>query len=144
VARRPPLHVVPSNSAARLLTVLRASECSHLLETLPGPLLAPATIVAEVCYTIGRSRFGAAAEVAFLRSFASRDLVVADLVEDDFERMAQLVQQHDDLPLGGSDASITAIAERRSVSRGAGHRGMTILRYTDHVIRSRHRHPHAR
>jgi uncharacterized protein len=91
-------------------------ECSRLLETLPGPLLVPATIVAEVCYMIGRYQFGAAAEAAFLRSFASRDLVVADLVEDDFERMAQLVEQYEDFPLGGSDASVIAIAERRSIT----------------------------
>lgn len=31
------------------------AECSRLLETLPGPLIVPATIVAEVCYTITRS-----------------------------------------------------------------------------------------
>lgn len=91
-------------------------ECSRLLETLPGPLLVPATIVAEVCYMIGRYRFGTAAEAAFLRSFASRDLVVADLVEADFERMAQLVEQYEDFPLGGSDASVVAIAERRSIT----------------------------
>lgn len=60
-------------------------ECSRLLETLPGPLLVPATIV-------------------------------ADLVETDFERMAQLVDQYADFPLGGSDASVVAIAERRSIT----------------------------
>lgn len=65
---------------------------------------------------IGRYRFGAAAEAAFLRSFASRDLVVADLSEDDFERMAQLVEKYEDFPLGGSDASVIAIAERRSIT----------------------------
>jgi hypothetical protein len=90
-------------------------ECSRLLESLPGPLLVPATIVAEVCCMIGRYRCGAAAEAAF-RSFASRDLVVADLVEDDFERMAQLAQQYEDFPLGGSEASVIAIAERQSIT----------------------------
>lgn len=91
-------------------------ECSRLLETLPGPLLVPATIVAEVCYMIGRYNFGSAAEAAFLRSFADGDLVVANLDEDDFERMAQLVEQYADFPLGGSDASVIAIAERRSIT----------------------------
>ena len=47
---------------------------------------------------IGRYRFGAAAEAAFLRSFAARDLVLAELIEDDFERMAQLVEQCDNFP----------------------------------------------
>lgn len=30
--------------------------------------------------------------------------------------MAQLVQQYEDFPLGGSDASVVAIAERRSIT----------------------------
>jgi hypothetical protein len=53
------------------------------------PLIVPATIVAEVCYMITRYRFGSAAEAAFLRSFAEGDLVVGNLVDQDFERMAQ-------------------------------------------------------
>ncbi|WP_297645542.1 twitching motility protein PilT [Pseudonocardia sp.] len=45
---------------------------------------------------------------------------MANLVEDDFERMAQQVDQYADFPLGGSDASVIAIAiaiaERRSIT----------------------------
>jgi predicted nucleic acid-binding protein len=65
---------------------------------------------------ISRYRFGSAAEAAFLRSFADGELTIANLVEDDFERMAQLVEQYDNFPLGGSDASVIAIAERRSIT----------------------------
>lgn len=65
---------------------------------------------------IARYDFGAAAEAAFLRSFSNGDLMVADLVTDDFERMAQLVERYADFPLGGSDASVVAIAERRSIT----------------------------
>jgi hypothetical protein len=90
--------------------------CSRLLQTLPGPLLVPATIVAEVCYMISRYNFAAAAEAAFLRSFTTGELVIANLIDDDFERMAQLVEQYADFPLGGSDASVIAIAERRSIT----------------------------
>ena len=76
-------------------------ECSRLLETLSGPLIVPATIVAEVCYMISRYRFGAAAEAALLRSFDRGDLVVGNLVDEDFERMAQLVEQYDNFPSAG-------------------------------------------
>jgi hypothetical protein len=76
----------------------------------------PATIVAEVCYMISRHSFGAAAEAAFLRSFTTGDLVIANLADADLERMAQLVEQYADFPLGGSDASLIAIAERRSIT----------------------------
>jgi len=91
-------------------------ECARLLETLPGPLIVPPTIVAEVCYMISRYRFGSAAEAAFLRSFARGELVLGNLVDEDFERMAQLVEQYDNFPLDGSDASVIAIAERRSIT----------------------------
>lgn len=70
---------------------------------------------------IGRYNFGSAAEAAFLRSFADGDLVVANFVEDDFERMAQLVEKYADFPLGGSDASVIAIAERRSITTDRRH-----------------------
>jgi predicted nucleic acid-binding protein len=63
-----------------------------------------------------RYRFGPPAEAAFLRSFARGELVVGNLVDEDFERMAQLVEQYDSFPLGGSDASVIAIAERRSIT----------------------------
>ncbi len=65
---------------------------------MPGPLIVPVTIVAEVCYMITRYRFGSAAEAAFLRSFAEGDLIVGNLVQEDFERMAQLVEQYDSFP----------------------------------------------
>ncbi len=83
-------------------------ECSRLLESLPGPLI--------VRYMITRYRFGSTAEAAFLRSFAEGDVIVGNLVQEDFERMAQLVEQYDSFPLGGSDASVIAIAERRSIT----------------------------
>ncbi|MBN9759063.1 PIN domain-containing protein [Pseudonocardia sp. Ae707_Ps2] len=89
---------------------------SELLTTLPGPLLVPSTIVAEVCYMIARHKFGAEAEAAFLRSFSDGSLVLAELVVSDFARMADLVVRYADFPLGGSDASVIAIAERLSLT----------------------------
>ena len=65
---------------------------------------------------ITRYRFGSAAEAAFLRSFAEGDLVVGNLVEEDFERMAQLVEQYDSFPLGGSDASVIFMFYLRSIT----------------------------
>ncbi|MGI9000551.1 MAG: type II toxin-antitoxin system VapC family toxin [Pseudonocardia sp.] len=73
-------------------------------------------MVAEVCYMIDRHRFGSAAEARFLRSFADADLVVGNLEREDFERMAQLVEQYADFPLGGSDASVIALAERLNIT----------------------------
>lgn len=68
----------------------------------------PALVVAEATYLIEHTR-GPAAEAAFLRS---QRYQVKALTEADLLRAAALVEHCDDLPLGGTDASIVALAER--------------------------------
>jgi predicted nucleic acid-binding protein len=72
-------------------------------------LVVPALVVAEATYFVGR-RLGAAAESAFLRGMGSMDVESPDPA--DFARMAELVEAYDDFPLGGTDASVIALAER--------------------------------
>ena len=69
----------------------------------------PALVVAEATYFVGR-RLGAAAEAKFLRTLESVD--VEGPGPDDFVRMAELCEQYADFPLGGTDASVIALAER--------------------------------
>lgn len=52
------------------------------------------------------------AEAAFLRSLRSHRYQVEAPTEADLLRAAELVEQYDDLPLGGTDASIVALSER--------------------------------
>jgi uncharacterized protein len=73
----------------------------------------PALVVAETTYLVGK-RFGMHAEADFLRS--ARVLDVEGPTPDDFERMAELVDQYADFPLGGTDASVVALAERLGAS----------------------------
>ncbi|HEV2974920.1 MAG TPA: PIN domain-containing protein [Solirubrobacteraceae bacterium] len=72
-------------------------------------LVVPALVVAEATYFVGR-RLGAAAESKFLRGIGELD--VEGPSREDFARMAELVEQYADFPLGGTDASVIAIAER--------------------------------
>ena len=72
-------------------------------------LVVPALVVAEATYFVGR-RLGAAAESAFLRGLGALD--VEGPSEEDFVRMAELVEEYADFPLGGTDASVIALAER--------------------------------
>jgi predicted nucleic acid-binding protein len=72
-------------------------------------LVIPALVVAEATYFVGR-RLGAAAEHAFLRGLCQLD--VEGPSGEDFTRMAELVQEYADFPLGGTDASVIALAER--------------------------------
>jgi predicted nucleic acid-binding protein len=68
-------------------------------------------VVAEATYLIEQA-IGPAAEAAFLRSLRSYRSPVEAPTETDLLRAAELVEQYYDLPLGGTDASIVALAER--------------------------------
>ena len=74
-------------------------------------LLVPATVVAEVGYLLAREA-GARVESLFLRSLADGDFTPVDLTSADYARMADLVNAYESIPLGTTDASVVAIAER--------------------------------
>ena len=74
-------------------------------------LLVPATVTAEVGYLLAREA-GARVESLFLRSLAQGDFAAVDLTAADYARMAELVDTYGDLPLGTTDASVIAVAER--------------------------------
>lgn len=92
--------------------------CQAWLSSETGPLGFPATVLAEACYLI--DRFGGPdAEARFLDAVGngpSRRFGVIDLVDDDIRRMAELVRQYADRHLGGTDASIIAVAERLAIT----------------------------
>ena len=96
------------------------------------PLLVPATVVAEVGYLLGREA-GPKVESLFLDSLAAGDFTVVDLAAADFARAAELVRRYGDLPLGTTDATVVAAAERLGVTEVA-----TLDRRHFSVIRPRH------
>jgi uncharacterized protein len=59
---------------------------------------------------------GSKSEAAFLRLSPAGKLVPVDVTIDDYERMAELVELYADWPLGGTDASLIASAERLRVT----------------------------
>lgn len=89
-------------------------------------------VVAEVGYLLGREA-GARVESMFLRSLADEDFQVVELSPTDYGRMAELVDQYADLPLGTTDAAVIALAERLRVSEVA-----TLDRRHFTVVRPRH------
>jgi uncharacterized protein len=108
------------------------ARCVEMFRAVRRPWLIPQPVITEVCYLLERER-GSRAEAAFLRSFARREFELAPLLVDDTERMADLVETYADLPLGGVDASVVAIAERLNVATVA-----TLNRRDFAVIRPRH------
>src|ERR1035437_5042054 len=78
------------------------------------PLLVPALVLTEVSYLLS-DRIGPHAELAFARSLAGGELVVEPVLDSDWARIAELMEQSLDLPLGMVDASVIALAERRGL-----------------------------
>ncbi len=71
----------------------------------------PAPVIVEVDWlALTRGRRGAAQTL--LAGVLDGSTLVANLDETDYARVADLVEQYDDLPLSFVDASVVAIAER--------------------------------
>jgi uncharacterized protein len=85
------------------------------LRTAQAPRLVPAPIIAEVCHLLG-TRLGSSVEAAFLERLATPVFTVVAPQDDDLLRAAELVRQYGDLPIGGTDALVVAIAERLNVT----------------------------
>jgi predicted nucleic acid-binding protein len=93
----------------------RHRDCLDLLASHPGPLAVPVLVVAEVAYLLA-TRLGARLEVRFLGDLAGGAFVTVPVDDHDWLRIAELVSQYGDLPLGTVDASIVAAAERLGVA----------------------------
>ena len=72
-------------------------------------LVIPTLVIAETTYLIG-SRLGPVAEARFLAGLADLDIEAPS--PSDWSRIAELVEDYGDFPLGGTDASVIALAER--------------------------------
>jgi predicted nucleic acid-binding protein len=85
------------------------ARCRTVLGRTDLQLVIPTLVVAEVSYFIGK-RLRARDEAAFFRGL-SRFEVEAPHPQE-WLRIAELVEQYADFPLGGTDASVIALAER--------------------------------
>ena len=107
------------------------ARCRAVLEQAEHRLIIPTLVIAEATYLIG-TRLGPDIEAQFLRSLAR--MHVEGPTPDDWPRIADLVTQYGDFPLGGADASIVALAERLDID--------TIVTLDDRhfrAVRPRHR-----
>jgi predicted nucleic acid-binding protein len=101
--------------------------------TDPRSLMVPGTVVAEACFLIEKY-CGPAVEADFLDDLANGSYgTVIGLSSADLHRMSDLVRQYASLPLGGTDASVIAVAERFGLTQVC-----TIDRRHFHVVRPRH------
>lgn len=102
--------------AGPLYAAVDADDQDHRrsLETLQRPdlhLIIPALVVAEVSYLLG-TRLGPDAEAGFLEGLT--EFQVEAPLPEEWPRIAALVRQYRNFPLGGADASVIVLAERLS------------------------------
>ncbi|GLY70804.1 hypothetical protein [Amycolatopsis taiwanensis] len=71
--------------------------------------------MAEIGYLLG-VKASARTEAFLLRALSDRDFLPVELTSADYTRMAELVERYHDLPLGTSEASVIALAERLDVA----------------------------
>lgn len=103
--------------------------CIALLDVEPGPLVTTAMVIAECAYLIERE-LGSTAEATLYQAIRDGALVVEPLTGSDWARIHDLVTTYTSLPLGGTDASVVAIAERLGQARIAtlDRRHFTVVR----------------
>ena len=71
-------------------------------------------VVAEATYLIA-ARLGSAIEAAFLEGMMQFSIEPPQ--PEDWSRIAELVRTYQDVPLGGTDASVVVLAERLNTGR---------------------------
>jgi predicted nucleic acid-binding protein len=90
----------------------RHEECAAFLSSFTGERLLPATVMTEVCWML---EDWPDVEADFLQSVARGTFTLVHLETADLDRMSELVRQYGDFPLGTTDASVVAVAERLGV-----------------------------
>ncbi len=93
-------------------------------------LVIPVLVVAEVGY-LAATRLGADVEATFIQSLGALDVDAPPPQE--WARMAELIRQYEDFPLGVTDASVIALAERLGTPDV-----ITLDRRHFHAVRPRH------
>ena len=94
------------------------SRCAALLASRTDKLLVTPYVVTEACYLIGKY-VGPDAEINLVEATAAGDLTQVDVTLADLNRMAELMHRHRGFPLGVTDASVIAVAERLKVTEVA-------------------------
>jgi len=86
-------------------------------------------VIAEAAYLIERE-LGSSVERLLYDSIIGGEIVIEHLTLEDWKRTAELSTRYESLPLGGTDASLIALAERHEQSEIAtlDHRHFAVVR----------------
>jgi len=105
------------------------SRCGPLVEHASGELRTTAMVIAEAAYLIERE-LGSSVEPLLYDSIIAGEIIIEHLTLEDWKRTAELVTRYESLSLGGTDASLMALAERHEQSEIAtlDHRHFAVVR----------------
>jgi predicted nucleic acid-binding protein len=90
--------------------------CAALLENEAEPLVTTGLVLAETAYLLDRE-LGPQVEATLYESITDGQLTVEALTVEDWHRVHALVLRYADHRLGGTDASLVALAERHRQRR---------------------------
>lgn len=85
------------------------ARCVELLNSMTGPPLVPVTVMVEVCWLVEDDP---RVEAEFLEAIKAGAFKLVPVTREDLTRIAELVRQYADFPLGTVDASVVTLAER--------------------------------
>ena len=88
--------------------------CKDALATLREPMLTVWPAFTEAMYLLG---FSGEAQDALWDILESDALWMADLTDDDYPRLQQLMRKYRDLPMDLADAALVRVAERERLPR---------------------------
>lgn len=95
------------------------ARCTLMLETYPGELVVPQLVLAEVSYFINTrtkrllgAEAAAAAELGLIEDITAGSFAVEPVLDADWPRITELIRTYRGFPLGMTDASVIATAER--------------------------------
>ena len=96
------------------------------------PILVPQTVLAETAYLVGKVS-AVTTLVTFLRSLKRSRFQLVALIDQDLERIAEILEEYQDSRIDFVDASVMAVAERYEA-----HTIFTIDQRDFRIFRPRH------
>lgn len=92
--------------------------CANLFQARTEELLVTPYVMTEACYLVSKY-LGAEAEINLVEAVATGDLSQVDILPIDLRRMIEHMRRYRGFPLGITDASIVAVAERLKLTEVA-------------------------
>jgi uncharacterized protein len=107
--------------------------CTESLAALTDDLLLPTIVLVEVAYLL-HARLGHQAMNAFIQRLDKDPIPLTAVIQDDFTRIHEILDQYADVELDFVDAAIVTLAERLDIERM-----LTVDQRDFRIIRPKHR-----